>query len=78
MKFDYPDHWKRGELLDHQLFDKGQSRCKLLSESIEKPEYLYFSSREEAQAFISWWYAPASAQMMERECLDRENTTAQQ
>jgi hypothetical protein len=68
---DYPAHWLRGQLLNHMLFDKGRSRCILLHEShIEKPEYLDFSTREEAQAFISWWYAPASVKLMERECQD--------
>lgn len=64
----YPSHWLRGQLLDHQLFDNGKSRCILLHDSADKPEYLGFDSREDAQSFISWWYAPASARQQEREC----------
>jgi hypothetical protein len=70
MKFQYPAHWVRGQLLDLQRFTDGTYKAILLGDPIEKPEYLGLSNRDEAQQFISWWYAPASVRAQERECQD--------
>src|SRR6185312_10799581 len=65
---DYPDYWRRGQLIDLKRFNDGSFKAYLLGDCIEKPKYVDFSNSADAQAFISWWYAPASVIAKEREC----------
>lgn len=53
-KADIPADWRRGELLDCRSNGQGYEITRLGID--ENP--VIFPSSFQAQAFISWWYAP--------------------
>jgi hypothetical protein len=59
----YPAHWEPGQLLNVRQFSDGTRIICLLHEDPvhEETEKLTFTNAHDAQEFISWWYAPASA-----------------
>ena len=61
MRIEYPNDWTPGQLLDLKKFTDGSCRATLLGEDYkaELNNGMHFSSMWEAQAFVSWWYAPS-------------------
>lgn len=64
-----PSHWIRGQLIDLRRYSDGTFKAVLLGEEMnqEHPNWIELSNADTAQALVSWWYAPESVRMLERE-----------
>lgn len=58
-----PPGWIRGELLDVKRYTDGT--FKIARFHVENDEPLILTNAMDAQAFISYWYAPISARVSE-------------
>jgi hypothetical protein len=73
MSFHEPQGWRRGELLSQRRTGEGFefSRAEVFiappkpNEESQDVRSVAFDNALDAQAFIGWWYAPASVQATE-------------
>lgn len=57
---DTPNDWKRGELLNVKRFTDGSFTAQSFYDKAKVPQIVRFTNRDDAQAFVSWWYASGS------------------
>lgn len=59
--YEFPAGWKKGELLDLKRYTNGTFDAFLMGadekEARKRGEYLSFENSDQAQAFVSEWYA---------------------
>jgi hypothetical protein len=54
---EHPKEWRRGELLNLKRFTDGSFTAQSLYDEAKVPQTIRFTNRDDAQAFVSWWYA---------------------